>query len=333
MEKYRSILDNSIAQAAGTSFSAAIKKYDVTGFSYQLSWTDDTSSFSNKTFDTGVAEVATLTFLTKANTDDGDYIVVSTQDGTEYAVAVDLTGSSAEPTGAIWVAIPAAQKTQADINAETSAADVAAVFELAFDGLAGFTAKCVTDDTAANGTMTFTQQTVGVTTDPVPKDDDDAGAGTIATAETTPGVDEEVDIGADTVAIPAHGYITDLKVQLTTTGTLPAGVTTSTDYYLIITDAGNIQFAATAGGAAINLTTTGTGVHTVAVEGTVAGVITLQQSNDGVAYFDTSTTDTISAAGSAFNIETDQYQQFVRLKIVMTEGVSTVTAGYFSIKP
>lgn len=56
-------------------------------------------------------------------------------------------------------------------------------------------------------------------------------------------------------------------VYLTTTSALPAGLAANTVYYLIAVsrDAQTFQLAATPGGAAINVTTTGTGVHTCGV--------------------------------------------------------------------
>lgn len=131
--------------------------------------------------------VQTLTFLTKANTVDGDYVVLEDTSGTKWAVATDATGATAEPTGAIWVAIPAANKAQADISGDTSAADVAASFEAAFDGITGFTAVITSDDTAADGTMTMTQIKGGLMDDVVPLDKTDGTAGTIVGANTTPG--------------------------------------------------------------------------------------------------------------------------------------------------
>ncbi len=131
--------------------------------------------------------VQTITWLTKAGTSDGDYVVVEDTAGTKWAVATDLTGTSAEPTGAVWAAIPAANKAQADISGDTTAAQVAATFELAFDGITGFSALIATDDTAADGTMTFTQVKGGTMDDVVPLDATDATAGTITAANTTPG--------------------------------------------------------------------------------------------------------------------------------------------------
>jgi hypothetical protein len=56
-------------------------------------------------------------------------------------------------------------------------------------------------------------------------------------------------------------------VELETTGTLPSGVTTGTTYYVVNPDLVNrtFQLSATLGGTAINITTNGTGTHTIVV--------------------------------------------------------------------
>lgn len=140
------------------------------------------------TADAGVVEVQTLTFETKANSDTGDYIVVEDTLGIKYALAIDKTGTGSEPTGAIWSAIPSDFKAKVNISSATTAAQVAALMETAFNALRGFTAAITTDDTAADGTMTLTQVKVGPVTDPVTKNATDAGAGGILGVETTEGV-------------------------------------------------------------------------------------------------------------------------------------------------
>lgn len=57
-------------------------------------------------------------------------------------------------------------------------------------------------------------------------------------------------------------YDTD-AVQLTTTGTLPAPLAISTTYYIKRVNNDSVQFSLTSGGAAIVLTTLGTGVQTI----------------------------------------------------------------------
>lgn len=65
------------------------------------------------------------------------------------------------------------------------------------------------------------------------------------------------------IILPSHAFVAGMPVQLTTTGTLPGGLSLATTYYVLVTDANRIQLAATSGGAAINLTDSGSGTHTI----------------------------------------------------------------------
>lgn len=90
----------------------------------------------------------------------------------------------------------------------------------------------------------------------------------------------DVDTGAETIAVPSNTSLYDgVKVRLTTTGTLPAGLSLATDYYVIRVSATSIKLAASranaigAGGTGsagtvtpINLTSQGTGTHTITVQ-------------------------------------------------------------------
>ena len=76
-----------------------------------------------------------------------------------------------------------------------------------------------------------------------------------------------VDAGADTVTHTFYALLTGTRVQLTTTTTLPAGLSLATDYYVIKVTDTTCKFAtsyanATAG-TAINITDAGTGTHTI----------------------------------------------------------------------
>lgn len=147
-----------------------------------------------------VAEVSKATFPDKAGSTASDYLAVTAQDGTAYAVYTDTTGSDVAPTGAVYTAVTAGHKGKADISGATDAASVAAIFETAFNALTGFTAKITTDDTAADGTMLFTQVTKGAVADPTPHNADDSGAGAITVSVTTPGEDVE-HIGGGTLQV------------------------------------------------------------------------------------------------------------------------------------
>lgn len=89
----------------------------------------------------------------------------------------------------------------------------------------------------------------------------------------TPGTktftDGNVTTGTDNVNVAAHGYLTGDAVRLTTTGVLPAGLALATTYYIIKTDADNIEFAASltdayAGTPSVDITAAaGGGTHTI----------------------------------------------------------------------
>jgi len=106
--------------------------------------------------------------------------------GTLAGVQTTAGIAAQTPTGAAWVA--ATYTGLADLSSDTTAAHVAARAETALNLLTGFTTAITSDDTAADGTMLLTQVLSGPTTNPVPKDFDDAGVGTILGVQTTAGV-------------------------------------------------------------------------------------------------------------------------------------------------
>ena len=59
----------------------------------------------------------------------------------------------------------------------------------------------------------------------------------------------------------AHGLIDGNILNLATTTTLPAPLTTTTDYYVISATATTFKLSLTSGGAEIDITDTGTGTH------------------------------------------------------------------------
>jgi hypothetical protein len=85
-----------------------------------------------------------------------------------------------------------------------------------------------------------------------------------------------------------HGYSDAQAVTLTTSGTLPAPLATATTYYMrdVSTNVYFFKLAASAGGAAINLTTVGTGTQSIVPTGTAvrAGTATLTFTADGTLY-------------------------------------------------
>ena len=76
-----------------------------------------------------------------------------------------------------------------------------------------------------------------------------------------------VDTSAETITISSHKFQVGDTVQVSTTGGLPSGLSASTTYYIIDASTNTIKFATTLAnakaGTAINLTSQGTGNHTI----------------------------------------------------------------------
>jgi hypothetical protein len=83
-------------------------------------------------------------------------------------------------------------------------------------------------------------------------------------APTTVSASGLVTTATDTINITAHGYSDDYPVIYTASATAIGGLTSNTIYYIKSSTANTFKLAATSGGAAIDLTTTGTGEHTFA---------------------------------------------------------------------
>lgn len=74
----------------------------------------------------------------------------------------------------------------------------------------------------------------------------------------------DVDDTTNIITWTSHGIADDTPLYFTSTGTLPSPLVAGTKYYKIVgTGVNNFKVAATAGGAAIDITTTGSGTHTV----------------------------------------------------------------------
>ncbi len=82
-------------------------------------------------------------------------------------------------------------------------------------------------------------------------------------------VDGDVTVGADTVAETAHGFVDgEGPVRLSSSGTLPAGLATSTDYWMIAVDNDTLAFATSRANALVDTrvditAAAGGGTHTI----------------------------------------------------------------------
>src|SRR5688572_523338 len=66
---------------------------------------------------------------------------------------------------------------------------------------------------------------------------------TVTTPAAKNFVDADVHVANNTITEAAHGFVTGLKGQLTTTGVLPAGLSLATDYFVIRVDADTFKLA------------------------------------------------------------------------------------------
>jgi len=74
-----------------------------------------------------------------------------------------------------------------------------------------------------------------------------------------------VDTGADLINYAINGLLNSQTVEFTTTGTLPAGLNTGVIYYVISATDVSFQVSSTNNGPAVNLTSQGTGTHTLVI--------------------------------------------------------------------
>lgn len=88
-------------------------------------------------------------------------------------------------------------------------------------------------------------------------------------------IDGDVDPGTDTIYMVAHGFSANQQIHLVNTGgALPAGLSATTTYYVLVQTVDAIKLSLTSGGAAVDITAAaGGGLHSIANCSHVAPVI------------------------------------------------------------
>ena len=144
-------------------------------------------------------------------------------------------------------------------------------------------------------------------------------------------VDGDVTVGTDNIAETAHTFLTGLKGQLTTTGTLPTGLATGTDYWVIKVDDDNFKLASSLAnaqaGTAVDITAAaGGGTHTFTAT-SLSGTIKLQASNTDSTFRDVagSTIQLTSDTSHLYNVFDIQYR-FGRAAVTISSGQITINA-------
>lgn len=259
----------------------------------------DVDTPSAKTFDSGVAAslvVQDLTYTADLRGTAGNSITIAyTAGGTAGAEVVTVVGS------AISVSIDVTPVTGSTADQVKTAVDASV-------------AASALISVAVSGT----------------------GSDVQAAAAATPlanGTASEVNVDTDSLTIPAHGLTEGLKGQLTTTGTLPTGLSLATDYFVIVADANTIKLATTLAnaqaGTAVDITSQGASgsVNTFTATALAGGGIKLQQTDADPAKYDLWTD---VAAATAITADATIYLEKDRPTARWVRVGLTLTAGHIS---
>lgn len=135
----------------------------------------------------------------------------------------------------------------------------------------------------------------------------------------------------DVITSASHGLKTGMVLQVATSGTLPAGITALTDYYVIALTDDTFSLATSladaVAGTAVDFTDAGVGNHTVTQQTDVA-TYKVQVSPDGSEWFDYNAVAGVSVVGNAnAHIHFESASPFVRVQLAITKGhASTIKA-------
>jgi hypothetical protein len=253
---------SAVSQTTGISFS--LKETCDDSETFQAVGSESSVSVTKKTFTAGTAEVSTITWPAFAGATQADYLHVTAQDGTTFAIWLDKDANGTAPTGALYVA--ATYKIEVDIVTGDTAAQVTTKARAAIVAESEFTDRFTVGAAGAptDDDIVFTQILGGAVADPAPKSENDGGAGSISVAVGTAGANGGCNLSTEAITSSTHGFVTgDRVIVHANGGTLPAGLTAGT-YYVIRTDANTLKLAssyanAIAGTVATNMTDYGLG--------------------------------------------------------------------------
>jgi hypothetical protein len=120
-------------------------------------------------------------------------------------------------------------------------------------------------------------------------------------------------------------------LQASTTGTLPAGLSISTDYFVIKIDDNTIKLASSLAyalaGTAIDITNQGADGSTNTLTATsISASAQLQKSNDGVNWVSEGSAVTLTTPGSSFIANTNCSYRYIRFALTVAGGVVALEA-------
>lgn len=195
----------------------------------------------------------------------------------------------------------------------------------------------VRGDTLIEETQVATTRTVDIVLDNLPRLAVQANY-SINSLSPASFVPADVNTTLDRITLPAHGFTTGVKGQFTTDGTLPSGLSTLTDYWIIRIDDDTISVADSLidaeAGAVVLINSQGTGNHTFTPSAYSDFSMKLQSSNDGVNFVDlpSCVVSVASAGTSLFNIIEPAYR-YLRFKLIPgsgSMGLTVILNGYDS---
>ncbi len=134
----------------------------------------------------GTKQIDVLTIDSTANTTQADYVLLTNAAGQTVAVWMDIDANGTAPTGAAYVG--ADEQIMCSIITGGVAIGNDQLFANAIETSNWSDSVGVVSN--GDGTISLTQDIAAVVAVPVPHDDDDAGAGSIAVSQTTPGVNK-----------------------------------------------------------------------------------------------------------------------------------------------
>ncbi len=159
---------------------------------------------------------------------------------------------------------------------------------------------------------------------------------TLTATALSGGTDGVIDTTANTITITAHGFVTGLAVQASSTGTLPSPLLTATDYYVIVVDENTIKLATTLNnaiaGTAIDLTDKGSNnaVGTLTADALTGASVTFKGSNDPTytSWVTLQTATTITVDGAVLYQQAVADFRYFKAVKALTSGVVDLK-GYF----
>lgn len=250
---------------------------------------------------TGAFQVETVTFPATAGATQADYFVIENVAGADFAVWLDIDSDGTAPSGDIYTATT--NKIEVNIATEGTAAANAAAAKTAIELNINWAGITITDN--EDGTLTFTQNTVGDVVDVVKKNADDTSEGSFTSVLDTNGVANAVTQADYFTIVNVDGTIFAAWLDLDANGTEPTGaIYTAADVKIevnvtsgntAITNAAAVKAAIEANenwdGITITNNLDGTLTLTQDSKGAVDNIIVKSADDSGAGSFSASTTN------------------------------------------